>query len=90
MKRKIEVGGTEISLSGNQGHGRHGGGGLVSRNYNIICEQTQASSNMMTQDLVDTRVLVGMEPGLSTAETEVKRGLGQQQLHLMFGESLIL
>ena len=38
------------------------------KNSNIIYEQSQASSNMMTQHLDDTRGFLGMAPGFRLLE----------------------
>ena len=50
-----------------------GGGGMVSRNHNMINEQTQAKQKQIytTQVLDDTRDFVGLAPGTDTAKTEV-------------------
>ena len=44
---------------------------MVSRNHNVINEQSQAKQNYMTQVLDDTRDFAGLAPGTDTATTEV-------------------
>ena len=69
----IVVGETELSIHG-ENERRLGGDGMVSRNHNMINEQTQAKQKQIytTQVLDDTRDIVGLAPGTDTSKTEFR------------------